>query len=261
MNFHRLALSVLATGAIVGCSGSTEPKAGAQIAESVDVGPTMTISGTGGLSSLGGISSAATANPLSVVAAATGGLPAPPVCTGMPGGRTQCSSTLNGLSVTFTFISADSGGIRYESTLTGTIPARGGAPARRITRNAVSTSTRPSAPGTTVWNTRNVSSETGTSETLTAPSTTTADTGSTDIRMSFFVVAPRPADPLSLIPRMVGTSRRVVWTKVGAAAPTYWRETTTYDSSTVVRTRFETAAGVKNCSIDLAVTPFKTTCN
>jgi hypothetical protein len=242
---------------LTACSSGTEPTdSNPLIATTVDVGPTMTISGTAGLAAIGGLSSAVGGNLLAFAGSRSGTLPSPPTCNLVVGGPVTCTSTIDGLTLSFTFMATDSGPARYESTISGT------AGGRKIQRSATSASTRPANIGTGPWSTRTISRETGTTETVSSPITATADTGDTDIRIFFPAFTSTPStNPTLRLPRMLGTSRRVIWTKVGSATPTYWRETTTYDSSTVVRTRIETAAGVKNCSIDLGASTFKTVCN
>jgi hypothetical protein len=226
-----------------------------------DVGITLSAIGGSTLSGAGlpGIAALTTNSAAGFLAAQTRSLPPQPVCTGAPGNGTTCSVLFEGLNVSFTttLSPADTLGVRTETTLSGTVDGRNGAPGRRLARNATmwfqSLTDRGGA-----FAGRTISMETGTTELLGGSRAILTDTGSSTIR--FVLSMPQNGGP-SAPPRLVGSSRRVVWTRVPGSAATFWRETTTFDSSTTVRSVIETPAGTKRCSFDMAAPSPRFTCS
>ncbi len=260
MTLRFAALSILAV-TITACSDSTtEPKANTVISDAPDVGPTLTLSGASFFSSTGtlGLTSAISGNPLALVAAQTGTAPPPPVCTPVSNGIVTCTATSNGLTYTFSTGMSDSLGTSFESSVRGTIPAAGATPSRTIARQSTSRVLTSNFDTSGRLSARIRSSERGTFESLGTIPTTAADTGSSDL--SIYINRPTSGGSAASQVRMKGTSRRVVWTRVNGSPATFWRETTTYDSSTVIRSVVETPAGTQRCSVDLAATPIKLTC-
>lgn len=255
----RYAAISLATAALVGCSESTSPAPQVDVlADAPQIGSTLTIAGASGLAGAGlaAISGSVAGNPYALAAGSSTVLPPPPTCNPGANGITTCTTSFNGLNITYMFGQRDSLGVRTETQMSGTLPARTGQPERRITRNAVSWTLPLSGGSSTGISIRHRSNETGTHEQIATPRVTSADTGSADVRV---VLAPFVTGD-SRIPRMVGTSRRVIWTRRDNGPATFWRETTTYDSSTVIRSVIETPTGTRNCSIDLAASVIALTC-
>jgi hypothetical protein len=255
--FRRHTSLIAAAAALSGCASSTGlDGSNVSISDAPAIGPTLTMAGVSSVQNagIGGITGAIAGNPFAIASAQSRSLPAPPVCTGAPGGLTTCSGGFDGLTYNYTFGWQDSLGLRTETRLSGTLAAADGQPARRLSRQGVSWTTTGSGSSTGLT-LRNRSNETGTTEELGTPSVISVDTGSTDVRFSLSLNA---SD--GRIPRMVGTSRRVVWTRRDGSPATYWRETTTYDSSTVVRSVIETPSGTRRCEIDLAAARIATVC-
>jgi hypothetical protein len=257
MFIRRFAVSLTMLG-LAACSSSTEPKQqSVSLDDAPNIGPTVTIAGqsTIGNAGFGALGGALAGNPFALAAAGGSGTPAPPVCAPITAqGLISCTAAVNGLNFAYTYGWQDTLGLRSETTVTGTLPAEGAMPSRRINRKATAwTQTRLGDTSFTV-SIRSRSNETGTLELLGAPNTISVDTGSADIR--FYL---RPQD--TAIPRFVGTSRRVVWTRTNGGPATFWRETTTYDSSTVIRSVIETPSGTRRCTFDLASKTFTTTCS
>jgi hypothetical protein len=248
----------LAAVTLSACASSTEPsQANTSVSDAPNIGPTLTLAGVSGLQSagVGGIAAAVAGNPFAIASAQSRTLPPPPVCTAMPGALTQCSLTFDGITFGYTYGWQDSLGLRAETRVSGTLAAADGQPARRLDRQGVSwtmvgSGSNPALSG------RQRSNETGTTEQLTTPRVISVDTGSADIR---FTLTPGTGTD-SRIPRLVGTSRRVIWTRRDGSAATFWRETTTYDSSTVIRSVIETPSGTRRCELDLAATQITTVC-
>jgi hypothetical protein len=257
MSIRQLAASFLAVG-VVACANSTEPTPPAvSLNDAPDIGPTVTIAGqsTVGSTGLAALGGALAGNPFALAAGRGNSTPAPPVCS-LPTvtGLTTCTTSFSGLTFAYTFGWQDTLGLRSETTVTGTLAAEGTTPARRINRKATSWTQSRLGDTAFVVSLRNRSNETGTLELLGAPNTISVDTGSADIR--FYLKS-----GASQIPRLVGSSRRVVWTSTNGGRATFWRETTTYDSSTVIRSVIETPSGTRRCSFDLASSTFVTTCS
>lgn len=256
----RHVAAVLCSFALVACSESTGPAPQSDVLTGApDLGSTLTIAGASGLSSVGvsAISSAVIGTPWALAAAGSRTLPPPPTCTFGATGTSVCSIVMNGLTIAMTMGGRDSLGLRTETVMTGTIAAAAGRPEQRINRRAVIW-TEPVLTGTnTSLSLRHRSNEHGIHELMSTPGVLSTDTGSTDIRMVLNI----GNSAASRIPRMVGSSRRVIWTSRGGAPATYWRETTTYDSSTVIRSQIETSTGTRRCSIDLAASVIALTCS
>ncbi len=254
--FAALSLTVLS---FAGCGGGDETTApqGDVLTDAPLVGTTLTIAGASGLGGAGlnGIAGSVTGNPFALTAGRTTTLPPPPSCTPEAGGITRCSSTLNGLSIAYAFGWQDSLGLRTESQMSGTLDASSGQPEQRIRRQGVSWTLPLSGGSVPYVALRHRSSENGTNEQI-ATQVVSVDTGSADLRV---VITPG-STPESRIPRMIGTSRRVIWTSRSGAPATFWREATTYDSSTVIRSVIETPTGTRRCSIDLAASVIALTC-
>jgi hypothetical protein len=255
----RLASRALLALALAACSDkdATSPQP-TVLTDAPATGGSLTIAGASGLSgaSAGAIAGSVGGNPYALVAAGSRTLPPPPICTPAANGITSCAITLNGLNIAYAFGWLDSLGLRTESQMSGTIPAADGQPERRIRRQGVSWTLPLNGGSNPMVAMRHRSTENGTYEEVATPRVVSADTGSADVRV---VIGPFGANELR-IPRMVGTSRRVTWTSRGGAPATFWRETTTYDSSTVIRSVIETPTETRRCSIDLAATVIALTC-
>jgi len=247
---------------LAACAAATEPAPATSVFDAPDIGPSLTLTGGNGMGNTPALASLVTGSPFAFALARSGTLPPLPACT-PTGGRSACTTTFNGLAFTSSMGLVAAGGVNTESSVSGTIPASGREPARRIQRSAVSSSTVTGTPGSTAsWVSHHTSNETGMTETVATPARVTADTGTSAVRIFFPSFAPDASVPAAArMVRMLGTSQRVIWTRSGTGPATYWRETTTFDSSTVVRTRVETPAGTRNCSIDLAANRVKTTCS
>jgi hypothetical protein len=256
----RHAASLICAVALVSCSESTSPTPQSSVlTDAPDLGGTLTIAGVSGLSSVNvnAISSAVIGTPWALVAAGSRTMPTPPTCTFGANGMSVCSMTVNGLTIAMTSAGRDSIGLRTETQMTGTIAAAAGRPELRINRRAVIWM-QPMIGGSNAFiSLRHRSNENGTHEQMSTPRVVSTDTGSVDIRMVLNV----DNTASSSIPRMVGTSRRVIWTSRGDAPATFWRETTTYDSSTVIRSEIETPTGTRRCSIDMAARVIALTCS
>lgn len=240
------ALLLTCAAALSACSDSTSAEFGTVLTP--DIGPTLTLAGP---SALGGtavsrIRDAVEGSPLAIVVSQVGFDPGERSCVSGPGILQQtCTFPWGSLTVGFTIGGLDSLGRRTEVTLSGTIPEAPLLPARLVARKSsfwnstsgVAESARPTYR----------SIETGTSAVVGDPGRTTADTGTVDVRL---------VGGLGLgssVPLLVGTSRRVVWSRVPGQSATFWRETTTYDSTRLIKSVIETPAGTKRCTIDIAV--------
>ncbi len=258
MPLRPLALAALALS-LAACSESTSPDPqGTVVTDAPKIGTTVTIAGASGLASVGlsAISGAVTGNPYAIATAGSTVLPPPPTCTPGANGITSCAITVNGLNIAYTFGWQDSNGMRTETQISGTIPAHAGQPEQRVSRQAVSWTLPLSGGSSSGIAIRHRSNESGTHEQIATPRVVSADTGSADLRV---VIGPFVTGDLR-IPRMVGTSRRVIWTRRDNGPATFWRETTTYDSSAVIRSVIETPTATRNCSIDLAASVIALTC-
>ncbi len=258
MHLRFAALPLLAL-ALAACSDSdaTAPQP-TVLTDAPATGGALTIAGASGLTGagLGAITGSVGGNPYALVATGSRTLPPPPSCTPGANGITTCSIAFNGLNIAYAFGWLDSLGLRTETQMSGTIPAEDGQPERRIRRQGVSWTLPLNGGSNPLVAMRHRSSENGTYEEVATPRVVSADTGSADVRV---VIGPFGANE-PRIPRMVGTSRRVIWTSRGGEPATFWRETTTYDSSAVIRSVIETPAGTRRCSIDLAATAIALTC-
>lgn len=258
MPLRPAALALLALS-LAACTESTSPgPQGSVDSDAPTIGSTLTIAGASGISAAGvsGITGSVTGSPFALIAAGSRTLPPPPTCTPGVNGVTSCSITVNGLNIAYTFGRQDSLGMRTETVMSGTIPAQAGQPERRISRQAVSWTLPLSGGSSTGIAIRHRSNESGSHEQIVTPRVVSTDTGSADVRV---VIGPFVTGELR-IPRMVGTSRRVIWTRRDNGPATFWRETTTYDSSTVIRSVIETPTATRNCSIDLAASVIALTC-
>jgi hypothetical protein len=258
MHLRHAAVAVLALS-LAACSESTSPNTqGNVVTDAPKIGTTVTIAGASGLASVGltAISGAVTGNPYALATAGSTVLPPPPTCTPGTNGITSCAITVNGLNIAYTFGWRDSLGLRTETQISGTIPAQASLPARRVSRQAVSWMLPLSGGSSSGIAIRHRSNESGTHEQIATPRVVSTDTGSADLRV---VIGPFASGELR-IPRMVGSSRRVIWTRRDNGPATFWRETTTYDSSSVIHSVIETPTGTRNCSIDLAASVIALTC-
>jgi hypothetical protein len=256
---RRHAVLVVSVLTVAACKDSTSPAPPVGlVTDAPALVGAMTIAGASSLSATGrvGLSSAFTGNPIFMLSSAALQAP-PPTCLFSAVQGTPCTHTFNGLTLTYRFGERDSLGTRYESELTGTVPAAGGRPAMRLDRRAVSWIQSMFGGTGTSLSMRHRSNETGTNEQLSTPRVVLTDTGSIDMRIVLSTLGITQADRM---PRMIGTSRRVIWTSRDGAPATFWRETTTYDSSTVIRSEIETPAGTRRCSIDLSAIVLALTC-
>jgi hypothetical protein len=253
MRSVRTALS-LCVLVLAACSESTKPELEGTILTDAAFGGTLTLAGASGVGMAGvaGLSGAVLDNPFALVVA-PGQAPPPPRCTTeVP---VVCTSSVNGITITFTRGGQDSLGMRSDRTMTGTI-ATTGTPALRIKRQGTVWTQPLAGASQTVVATRYRSVENGTGEHGITPLLVTTDTGSADLR----VVFNSGTSPDARIPRVVGSSRRVIWTSRGGAPASFRREIILYDSMTVIRREIETSAGTQRCLIDLAATVIVWTC-
>lgn len=258
MHLRSAALPLVALLSLAACrDGDATAPEGNLLTDAPLVGSTLTIAGASGLggSALNAIAGSVTGNPFALTAGRTTALPPAPSCTPGTNGITRCSITVNGLSFSYAFGWQDSLGLRTESQMSGTLDASSGQPEQRIQRQAVSWTLPLSGGSVPFIAMRHRSTENGTNEQI-ATRVVSTDTGSADVRL----VIPSGSGVESRIPRMIGTSRRVIWTSRNNAPGTFWRETTTYDSSTVIRSVIETPTGTRRCSIDLAARVIALTC-
>ncbi|MCC7053241.1 MAG: hypothetical protein IT355_08215 [Gemmatimonadaceae bacterium] len=258
MSLRRTAL-LASAAALAACSDSTAPTPDPLASDAPQLGATLTIAGVSALGAAGvsGLGGSLTGSPFAIAAAGTGSMPPAPSCTRTAEGLLRCSTTFSGLTIDYVTGRPDSLGTRMDMTMSGTLPAANGRPSLRIQRTATNWMEPLAGGGTSLVGTRHRSAETGTTEQLGAPRQLMTDTASTDVRM-YFTNDASGAVPL---PRLVGTSRRVIWTSRDGSAPSYWRETTTYDSSTVIRSLVESPAGTRHCSINLAARVIALSCN
>jgi hypothetical protein len=261
MRFRSGATLLICAAVLAGCSDATSPASSATLLTEIpDIGPTLTIAGpsTLGVTGRTGIASSLGGNPFAIVIAQSGtgaeSLICAPTAAGLP--RT-CTMKVNDLTITYSFAWDDLFRLRTESQMSGTIPAAGGIPSRRISRQSTSWSESQRNDNTIFARMSTRSTETGTSELLGAPHTATADTGSTDIVL---MMGPG-TNGTAPVPRLIGTSRRVVWTRVPGSPATFWRESTSYDSTSVIRSVIETPEGTKQCTIDLSIAAARPVCN
>ncbi len=248
---YRIGLTCLTSAAILSaCSDATSPRSSAALTP--DIGPILTIAGPSALGDEARFrfGEAVDGSPLAIATTQSGVIPAGRDCVLGPRDFVQtCTLPLNTLAFSYSIGGMDTIGLRMELSLSGTIPKTGSRPARLVSRRSTSWNFfAPAAPSRARYR----AIEIGMSVQVNDSGRTTADTGITDLVRAG---SPNPelfeAFP---VPRLLGTSRRVVWTRIPGREPTFWRETTIYDSTKLIKSIIETPTVTKRCTIDLTIT-------
>ena len=249
MSVRTFAVLLTCTAALTACRDSTSSDLVTVLTP--DIGPTLTFAGP---SLLGGAGisrlrdAVEGASPLAIVASQIGELTGERACVTDPVTfRQTCTLPFGTISAGFTLGGRDSLGSRTEVTVSGTVPKTPVFPALLVARKASYWILSSGLPQDSRSRYRSI--ETGTASVVGDPSRTTTDTGTVDVVFlggfpSTDILFSTPA------PRLFGTSRRVVWTRAPGQPASFWRETSTYDSTRLIKTVIETPAGTKRCTID-----------